>query len=131
MRLQAGNPTPSHIAWRSLGPVARRPFRSQLRIPSPASDHIRAWSPCRPNRMAVRCVIRRGLQGPCEGACALIVTRAVTADMKVRLGAIRPSPPSEVLDRVEAIWEAEKAKRPKALFNGSLFSIDDMGATEI
>jgi hypothetical protein len=61
----------------------------------------------------------------------LIVTRAVTADMKVRLGAIRPSPPSEVLDRVEAIWEAEKAKRPKALFNGSLFSIDDMGATEI
>ena len=61
----------------------------------------------------------------------MIVTRAVAADLKVRLGGKTPSPSPEVLERVATIWEAEKSKRGKALFNGSLFSIDSVSPTEI
>lgn len=61
----------------------------------------------------------------------MIVTRAVAADLKVRLSAAPPAPSPTALERVSAIWESERAKGGEALFNGNLFSIDEMGATEI
>jgi hypothetical protein len=61
----------------------------------------------------------------------MIVTHAVPADLKVHLSAAPPSPLPEVLERVAAIWEFERAKRGEALFNGNLFSVDRVGAAEI
>jgi hypothetical protein len=61
----------------------------------------------------------------------MIVTHAVAAGLKVRLGAAPPSPSPKVLERVASIWDSERAKRGEALFNGNLFSIDRLGAAEI
>ncbi|PWR25130.1 NUDIX hydrolase [Zavarzinia aquatilis] len=48
---------------------------------------------------------------------------ALTGPLAVRGDAAPPDPPRAALDRVAAIWQAEKARRGDALFDGRLFSI--------
>lgn len=57
--------------------------------------------------------------------------RTVQPELKVRLAASPPTVTPDALARVEKIWQAEKARRGDALFNGPLFSIDCLSADQI
>jgi hypothetical protein len=55
----------------------------------------------------------------------------VRPELKVRLAASPPVITPDALARVEEIWQAEKALRGDALFNGRLFSIDRSSPEQI
>ena len=52
-------------------------------------------------------------------------------ELKVRLAASPPTVTPDALARIEEIWQAEKARRGDALFNGRLFSIDSSSPEQI
>jgi hypothetical protein len=61
----------------------------------------------------------------------MILTHPVTADLKVYADTAPPALSPSVQDRVQQIWEVEKAKRGDGLYNGRLFSVDKLSPMAI
>lgn len=57
----------------------------------------------------------------------MLTAMAVSAHLKVQVGAVPPALPQDVAEIVESLWLAEVAKRGDSLFNGPIFSVDAVG----
>ena len=61
----------------------------------------------------------------------MLRVQALHSKLNVRLGAAAPAIGSDVLSRIEAIWQREKMKRGDKLFDGQVFSIHQSGPDAI
>lgn len=56
---------------------------------------------------------------------------AVAPDLKIMPGANPPKMPNEIIEIVDRIWQAETAERGSTLFNGPIFSVENISPSII
>lgn len=121
---------PSALHTGSVSCGGRLSYRSPLGSVSWAF-HLGADPTLRPARLAGWGWLHQQSYGPHGDALTVLKIHTVQPELKVRLAASPPTVTPGALARVEEIWQAEKARRGDALFNGPLFSIDCSSADQI